>query len=246
MSPGNPPAQYYFATPLTMAALSRTSDLGIDHGPSMGPDYKKYIHKFEIQTVLATAAPLTWELLDYLAYYPGIAMDTGVQGLTTGIALPRYTASEGVQIMVVEQNPYVGGARFAVTYTDDQGISRTSPTMTCNTQVAAGTLATTAPATGGCHGRYVPLAPGVRGVASIDSIEFFTSDVGLLCLVLVMPLLHGAIYTTGAPNYYELPRDYSDLVPIKDDAYLNLICQPVGTLSGAQIIGNITTIWSPV
>lgn len=245
MSPGNPVAQYYFATPMTATAMARSTDGGLDHGGNVNSvGYKKFLHRFEIQTVGATAAPLTFELLDYLAFYPGIAMDVGVQEFSTAISLPRWTAADGVQMMVIEQNPYVGGATFAITYENAAGDTVVSPTLTCNTQVSAGTIATTASATAGCLGRFVPLASQDKGVARPLSIEFFTGDVGLLCVVLVKPLAHGNIFETTAPCYYEFPRDFADLPEIKDDAYLNLICMPVGTLAGSTILGNLTTIWS--
>jgi hypothetical protein len=241
MSPGNPAAQYYFAAPGKATALARSTDGGLDHGPNAPAGFKKYLHKFDIQSAGATASPLTWELLDYLAFYPGIAMDAGVLDLVTDIAIPRWSAKDGVRMMVVEQNPYVGGAQFCVTYENDMGGTTVSPTMVCNTQVVAGTIATSAPATVGCCGRFVPLAPGEAGVAKPLSVEFLTGDVGLLCIVLVKPLLQGIIFDPYSPCWYEC---WPDLPEIKEDAYLNLIALPVGTLAGANILGDITTIWS--
>lgn len=245
MSPGNPKAQYYFSTPLAAAAMARSTDVGLDHGGSVGASFKKYLTRFEIQTATAAAAVSTFELLDYLMYYPGIEMDTGVVALTTGIALPRYTDYKGVMMMAVEQNPYVGGATFQVTYTNQDGVAgRVTPVLTCNTQVVAGTIATSAPATAGCCGRYLALQRGDSGVQSIDSIEWFTPDVGLICLVLVKPLATFSIFENTMPNYFDLWNDFSQLPEIKDDAYLNLICQPTGSLAAAPLYGNLTTIWS--
>lgn len=244
MSPGNPPAQYYFATPLIAAPLARSTDGGLDHGPNVSPS-KKYLHKILVQTVLATAVPLTLELMDYLMFYPGIAMDVGVQTLTTGITLPRYPTGAGVMMMAIEQNPYVGSARFAVTYTNQNGIAgRVTPTFTCNTQTVAGTVATSASTQAGACGRFLALQQGDSGVRSIDSIEFFSSDVGLLALVLVYPLATIQISEVNSPCEYDLLRDFSILPRIEDDAYLNFIALPVGTLASAQILGSLTTLWS--
>lgn len=246
MSPGNPFAQYYFATPLTATALKRSTDGGLDHGPDVGSSYQKFLTRFEIQTITATAAPLTIEVQDYLAFYPGIAMDVGVQTLTTGITIPRQTNGRGVQMMVIEQNPYIGGAQFQVTYRNQDGVSgKTTPVVTCNTQIAAGTVATSATATAGATGRFLPLARGDSGVQYPESIEFFTADVGLLAIVLVSPIAGVTIFETTQPNYYDLWQDFAILPRIQDDAYLNMIALPVGTLAGANISGNLTTIWSP-
>jgi hypothetical protein len=37
--------------------------------------------------------------------------------------------------------------------------------------------------------------------------------------------------------------DYAALPVIQDDAYLNLICLPNGTLAAANIFGYIKTVW---
>lgn len=244
MSPGNPVAQYYFATPLTATAMARSTDGGLDHGPDK-PGYVKMLHRFDVQTVLSTAAPLTLELMDYLMFYPGIAMDTGVQSMTTGIALPRYPTGAGVQIMAIEQNPYVGSAQFAVTYTNQSGTAgRVTPTFTCNTQAVTGTVATSAATRAGACGRFLSLAQGDSGVQKIDSIEFFTGDVGLVALVLVKPMANFQIAEITAPNFYDLQLHFGCMPIIQDDAYLNLICMPTGTIAASQIIGSLTTIWS--
>ncbi|MDG4595495.1 MAG: hypothetical protein P9F75_07345 [Candidatus Contendobacter sp.] len=246
MSPGNPFAQYYFATPLQATALARSADGGLDHGPPVAAaGYRKFLHGFNIGTPAATCAPLTVELLDYLAYWPGIAMDTGVQDLTTGIAIPRWTAAQGTRLMVVEQNPYVGGAQFRVTYEDQRGLQFTTPTLVCNTQVSAGTIAASASALSGQSGLFLPLADGCAGVARPVSIEFLTPDVGLVALVLVKPVAAFQINEITAPHYYELPRDFGVLPEIKDDAYLNLVALPVGTLAGTTLQGDLITLWSP-
>jgi hypothetical protein len=88
------------------------------------------------------------------------------------------------------------------------------------------------------------LQRGDSGVRSIDSVEFFTSDVGLLALVLVYPLATFQICEVNAPCEYDLLRDFSILPKIEDDAYLNFIALPVGTLASAQILGSLTTLWS--
>lgn len=243
MSPGNPVAQYYFSTPLTAAPLSYSSEGGLNHGPNAAAGFK-YLHKLTCQTTLSTAAPLTLELLDYCMYYPGISMDVGVQSMVNNITLPRYTDYQGIMIMAVEQNPYVGGARFRVSYTNQSGVSNTTPYVVCNSQAVAGTIATSATATASIPGRFLPLAYGDSGVQSIQSIEFASSDTGLLCLVLVKSIATFQIFETTAVCEYDLWRDFSILPRIPNDAYLNFIALPVGTLASAPIQGSITTFWS--
>lgn len=247
MSPGNPVPQYYFAAPLAAMAMARSTDGGLDHGGS-DPAYQKFLHKLLFQVVTATAAPLALRLLDYLMFYPGVAMDVGTQDLTTAISLPRQTAGQegrGVEIMAVEQSSYVGGATFRLTYTNSDGVAgRVTPTVKCNTQIVAGTIATSATATAGCVGPFIPLQSGDYGVRSIEQVEFLTGDVGLLAFVLVKPVARCNVYEITAPAEWDFFLEYGYFPPIEDDAYLNFIAKPVGTLASAPIAGDITTLWS--
>jgi hypothetical protein len=245
MSPGNPIPLYYFSTPLVAQALYRSTDGGLDHG-SDKPGFKKLLWKMLFQEVGTTACPLPLQLLDYLMYYPGIAMDPGVQTLINNIALPRQDAipGEGVRIIAIEQMSYVGNATFQLTYTNSNGVAgRQTPICKCNTQTVPGTISTSATATAQCFGRFIPLASGDTGVRSIEQIEFFVGDVGLLVLVLVVPLVRFCIFENTAPTEFDLVKA-GHLIPIKDDAYLNFIAKPPGSLAASPIAGDISTLWS--
>ena len=244
MSPGNPVPQYYAATPLAATVLSRSTDGGLDHGPNVSPS-TKYLRRFMAMTQTATAVPLPIYLLDYLMFYSFITMDVGTQDLTNTNSLTRYTDGVGVEIMPVEVASQVGGAQFRVTYTNSSGVSgRVSPTVTCNTQVVNGTLITSAPNTAGCNGPFIPLADGDVGVRSIQQVEFLSGDVGLISLVLVKPIASLSIYDITAPVEVDYLIDQNIVPVIKDDAYLNMICHPSGTLASAPINGILETAWS--
>lgn len=244
LSPGNPVPQYYFAAPLAAQPMARSTDGGLDHGPAV-PGMKKYLQAALLQVVTTTAAPLSLKLLDYLMFYPGVAMDVGVQELTNAATLPRYADGNGVQIMAVEQSSYVGGASFRLTYVNQAGDVAQTPIVTCNTQISAGTIATSAPATAGVSGPFVPLAHGDSGVRSIQSVEWITGDVGLIAFVLVKPIAPLSVFETTAPAETDFLLEYRVLPRIEDDAYLNFIAKPVGTLASAPIAGDILTVWSP-
>lgn len=244
---GNPPAQFYVGAIATATALARSTDGGLDHGPSK-PGAKKFLHKMSnLQTVTAGAVPCTLEVLDYLAFYPFIGMDVGTQALTTSITIPRYLRTEGVQMMLIEQNTYTGGATCRITYTNQDGVSgKVTPTITLNSVTNSGTVATQAPALAGSCGMYVSLAHGDGGVAYPESIEFLTGDVGVVCIVLVKPIATVAIYDTTVPSDWDMWETYGFLPEIRDDAYLNLVLRPAGNASGATIWGNIQTVWKDV
>jgi hypothetical protein len=152
--------------------------------------------------------------------------------------------------MMIEQNPYVGGATCQVGYTNQDGVSgRLSPVFTLNSSVSIGTVATSAPATAGAAGTFVPLQSGDYSVEKIDTIEFFTGDVGTVCLLLCKPIATFPIYETTAPCDYDLWNHLGYLPEIKNDAYLNFIFKPAASATGAvtnTIFGNITTIWEQI
>ena len=244
MSPGNPPPQYYAAAPLAATVLARSTDGGLDHGPNVSTA-TKYLRKFMAMTQTTTAVPLPIYILDYLLYYSFITMDAGLQDLTNVATIPRYTTGAGVQVMAVEVAAQVGGSQFRFTYTNSAGVAgRVSDTVTCNTQVVNGTIITSAPTTLGCAGPFVPLQSGDTGVRSIQQVEFLTGDVGLISLVLVKPLASASIFDITAPVEVDYLIDQSQMPIIKDDAFLNMIVHPSGTLAAAPIQGLIETMWS--
>lgn len=242
---GRYPAAEYFTAGAANArqALRRSTHGGLDHGEAGGSDVRKWLRGMTSLTTTAGAVPLQFLVMDYLAYYPLIAMED-VQVMDNAVALPRL-ASLGGQIMLVEQFPYVGGGTLRVTYTNQDGVTgRLSPIMTINTQTVLGTVATSAPDTSGCAGPFVPLAQGDRSARAVESIEFFTSDAGNLAAILVNPLAPFAHYDTTCPSEWDFWRDLGLLPLIDDDAYLSLACRPAGSITGAIIDGQIRTLWT--
>lgn len=212
----------------------------------------KYLHKLLITPMaVATLAPSVVMLLDYVGYYPFVDMaDTIEMGTTT---LPRYTDGAGLQIMAVEVAAQTGGiGSFYVTYTNQSGTAgRTSVTCFCNTQIVNGTIINSAanPTATYPSGPFVPLQRGDTGVQSIQSITWLTGDIGLITLVLVKPLATIALEPISNSIYSPKEVDFAysnagKLPVIEDDAYLNLICLPTGTISGGTFYGTIETIWS--
>lgn len=245
MSPGNPPPQYYAASPGVSVAMAQSTDGGIYHGKPITPS-TLYLRKMLGITATATVVPCSMILCDYLLYYPFIdESSTDPQPLTTNVTLPRYADGKGVQIMAVVVAGQTGGVTFSVNYTNSDGISdRTSATVTLCTQAAVGTIATTAPATAGCNGPFIPLAKGDTGVRSIESITMNSADVGLLTLVLVKPLAQFSIRGIDAPVELDYFLNCGGTLPvIQDDAFLMFLCSPGGTIAGSSIMGVAEFAW---
>jgi hypothetical protein len=248
MSPGNPNPNYYAASPLVSKRLAQSSDGGIFHGASPGIGRTKHLRRLmALVSTPTTALPLPMILCDYLLYYPFVDMSsTDAQIMTQSESLTRYTDGAGVQMMAVEVASQIGGVQFNVQYTNSAGVAgRVTPTVRCNTQTSVGTIITTAAATAGCAGPFLPLQAGDTGVRSIEACTFLTGDVGLVSLVLVKPLATLGVYDLQAPAEKDFALDNPATLPrIEDDAYLNLICLPSGSIASGQILGTIETVWN--
>jgi len=260
MSPGNPVPNYYAAAPGNWKSLTfsegevapRGGDGGLFHGANVGSSYTKYLKSLMISgSAVTTTTPLSMILCDYVGYYPFIEMDgTTTLGATT---LTRYTTGAGLQIMPVEVAAQAtGGATFYCTYTNQSGVTgRTTATAICNTQTSTGTIINSqaTPTAGFPSGPFMTLQAGDTGVRAIESVVFTGTDIGLVTFVLVQPLATVALDAIASTIYSPMERDFAamnafDMPVIVDDAYLNFICLPTGTLSGGQIYGTIETIWS--
>lgn len=248
MSPGNPVPQYYAASPGAAKALSQSTDGGLYHGPNVSPGVK-HLKRFTVMTTTATALPMPMILADYLLFYPFIDEGTtDPQPLDNTVTLPRWTSGDSVQVMAVSVAGRTGGQTFQITYTNSAGVSdRLSQVAIENTAAANGTVVTsnTTGATRATGGPFIALQAGDTGVRSIESVQMISgTDVGLFALVLVKPLAQARLDGIDAAMEAVYLTDYNQLPVIADDAYLNILANPRGTLAATALHGDITTVWS--
>lgn len=245
LSPGNPIPKYWFGTPLAATAISQSADGGFFHGSAVTPA-TKYLRKVTVSATVATALPMTLHLLDYLMYYPLVDEGTTDEQLMDNtVTLPRYTDGEGVQVMAVSVAGRTGGQSFYITYTNQDGVAgRISKTVRENTSAALGVVVTSATATNANSCLFIPLQDGDTGVRSIESVTMLGTDVGLFSLVLVKPLASTAILEITAPSNSDYLTQSSRLPEIKDDAFLNFVCLPNGTLAATGILADLQVVWS--
>lgn len=241
MSPGSPLPQYYAASPLAAIALSAANG-GVFHQPTVSPA-TKYLRKMMVICTGAAAVPMPMILLDYLLYYPFIdESDTAEQALDNTVTLPRYIDGQGVQMMAVVVAAQTGGQSFFVTYTNQDGIpGRVSQTALMTTQNVNGTLVTTGRTA--AAGPFIGLQTGDTGVRSIESVTMLGVDVGLFTIVLVKPLAQLSSRGIDAPVEIDYLKDFSNLPIVRDNAYLNLIACPSGTLASQTILGSAEFVW---
>ncbi len=249
MSPGNPAPNYYIGSPNVFVPLKQSTDGGLRHGGGVNAaGHKKFLRKLMALTPTSTAAPLSCKLLDYIGFYGFI--DESVldeQPMDNTTPLPRHALGTGVQLMPVVVAGQTGGQTFTVTYTNQAGVAgRVTPAVTMSTQAVNGTILHSL-GDGAAYqnnGPFLPLQRGDSGVRSVQSVTIGgVGDVGLFALVLVKPLATFSLFGIDAATEVDYFTDMAAMPEIVDDAYLNFIALPNGTLSGAPIHGVIETTW---
>jgi len=245
MSPGMPPPQYYIGAITTATQLKQSTDGGFYHGPNVSPS-EKYLRKITTQASAATALPMNVILCDYLLFYPFVDEGTtDEQFMTNTLTLPRYTDGKGVQIMAITTNAGTGGQQFFVNYTNSDGVSgRISQTVTQNTATAIGTVMGSATATANASNPFIGLQTGDSGVRSIESVTMLGVDTGLFALVLVKPLAQTCFREITVPYEKDFLIPTTDLIKIEDNAFLNFLCLPLGTLAATTLRGDLKVIWT--
>ena len=249
MSPGNPAPNYYIGTPNAFTPLRQSTDGGLRHGGNVGATgAKKFLRKLLVTTPTATAAPLNLVLMDYIGFYGFI--DESIldeQFLDNTQAPTRYADGAGVQLMPVVVAGHTGGQTFTVRYTNSDGVEgRVTPPVVMGSQFVNGTILHSARAGAAFtnNGPFLPLQAGDSGVQRVESVTIGgIGDVGLFALVLVKPLASIALRGIDAATETDYLVDMASIPEIKDDAYLNFLTLPNGTLSGAPIIGVLETTW---
>jgi len=247
MAPGNPAPQYYAAAPLVAQTLSRSGDGGIQHGGNVSPS-TKYLRRVMAMAVTAAGVPQRLYLLDYLMFYPFVDMGTAdEQALDNTQTLTRYADGDGVKIMAVLVAPHgLVGDTFFVTYTNQDGTAgRVTPLHTMTTGAAInGTILTTQTAGTGRFGPFLALQAGDTGVQSIQAVQCTAgTDVGLFTLVLVKPLADMTVREITAPTERDFYLETNRMPVIEDDAYLNFITCPNGSLTGIPLNGDALFVW---
>lgn len=246
MSPGNPVPKYWFDAPSSIAkAISQSADGGVFHGANTTPE-QQYARMIVTQASASTALPMTMILCDYLLYYP--TLDDSIldpQIMDNTVTLPRYTNGEGVMAVAISVAGRTGGQSFSFLYTNQDGVkNRQSATVVQNAVASLGTVVTSSTATLQSSGNpFIGLQDDDRGIQSIERVTMNGADVGLFTIILVKPILQTTIKEITAPYEKDMFIHGAQLPEIEDDAYLNFLCLPQGSLAATALIGDLKVIW---
>jgi hypothetical protein len=246
MSPGMPVPKYWFdAAPLTARAITQSADGGFYHGANVSPS-EKYLRSVTTQASAATALPMNAILCDYLLYYPTTDDgSTDEQLMDNTVTLPRYTDGKGVQILAVTVGARTGGQTFTVNYTNSDGISgRVTSAVTQNTATTLGSITGSNTAIINASNPFIGLQDDDEGVRSIESVTMQGVDVGLMSFILVKPLVQTCFREITVPYEKDFLVPTSDLIKIEDNAFLNFLVLPLGTLAATVLRGDLKVIWT--
>jgi len=245
MSPGMPAPQYYIGAITTATQLRQSTDGGLYHGANVSPS-EKFLRRMTTMANAVTALPMNTILCDYLMFYPFIDEGTtDPQTMTNVSSLPRYTDGKGVQVMAIQTNAGTGGQQFFFTYTNSDGVAgRTSQTVTMNTSTVVGNVLGSNRATVNASNPFIGLQLGDSGVRSIESVTMLGVDTGLFALVLVKPLAQHCFREVTVPYEKDFLVPTTDLVRIYDDAFLGMLCLPLGSLAATVLRGDLKVIWN--
>lgn len=246
MSPGMPVPKYWFdAAPLTAKQITQSSDGGFYHGPNVSPSVK-FLRKITTMANASTALPMNAILCDYLLYYPTI--DDGTtdeQVMDNTVALSRYTSGAGVQLIAVTTGARTGGQTFTVKYTNQNGVTgRVSNFVIQNTAPTLGSITTSQTNNTLAANPFIPLQDNDTGVRSVESVTMQNVDTGIFSIILVKPLAQTCFREITVPYEKDFLIPTTDLVKIEDNAFLNFLVLPLGTLAATVLRGDLKVIYS--
>lgn len=223
--------------------------------PDVEPGQTRHLSEVVLRTTASNTGQTTVDCVvyDLVGVYPLIDGDSvDEQPLTNDDPLPRYADGTGVfPVLVNHVAPVVTNAPGVMTYTGHDGVQRTSgfgvnltgPGRVCSSGYSTGVI-------GG--GLSLPLAGGVRGVRSVDALQFTTAPGGLFSLYMYKPLLTvtnvggGGILAVRGPatvksafgqHAWHAPR-------VHDGAHLGMFLRSAaGGRAISSVFGHFEFIW---
>jgi len=257
-SPGSPPANFYASTPLTAAVVE--ADKGIFTGGNVSPA-TKHLKNLMLMSAAASATSTTngrqqIVVADYLLYYPFIDTDAigEVQTLDNTVTLPRYT---GGQVVAVAQSAASALGRFTFTYTNQDGVGGRVSQNNFTFIVAGGGQVVGASGAGASYNPFCYLQAGDTAVRSIEDVTFTAAGGGLMCLVIVKPLLKSVVSqecrrtTSGNLESYGACTELASVIHqagaprVLDGAVIGMLASGyAGSLATSILSGTLEVVWN--
>ncbi len=257
---GSPPANFYASAPLVAAVVD--SDKGIYTGGNVTPA-SKHLHRIRLMSAASSATSTTngrqqVAVCDYLLYYPFIDTDAigEEQVFDNTVTLPRY-ASQGGQVVAVAQSAASAIGQFTFTYTNQDGVAGRVSQNNYSFIVAGGGQVVGASGAGASYNPFCYLQKGDTAVRSIESVTMSAAGGGLMCLVIVKPLIKTVVSqecrrtTTGNLESYGACTELESVIHqagaprIYDGAVVGFLASGyAGSLASSILVGTLETIWN--
>ena len=255
---GSPPANFYASAPLTAAVVE--SDKSIFTGGDVSPK-TKHLKNILLMSAAASATSTTngrQEIIvcDYLMYYPFIDTDAigEEQTLDNTVTIPRYASG---QVVAVGQSASSAIGTFTFTYTNQDGVSGRVSQVNRTYIIAGGGQVVGASSAGASYNPFCYLQAGDREVKSIESVTFSGAGGGLMCLVIVKPLIKSIVSqecrttTSGNLESYGSCTELASVIhqagapQIKDGAVIGMMASGyAGSLASSILSGTLEVIWN--
>ncbi len=259
-SPGSPPANFYASTPLTAAVVE--ADKGIFTGGNVSPA-TKHLKNLMMMSAASSATSTTngrqqVAVCDYLLYYPFIDTDAigEEQVLDNTVTLPRY-AETGGQVVAVGQSASSAVGQFTFTYTNQDGVAGRVSQNNFTFIIAGGGQVVGASGAGASYNPFCYLQAGDTSVRSIESVTFTAAGGGLMCLVIVKPLLKSIVSqecrrtTAGNLESYGACTEFASVIHaagaprIQDGAVIGMLASGyAGSLASSILAGILEVVWN--
>jgi hypothetical protein len=250
---GSPAANFYASAPLTAALVE--ADKGIYTGGNVSPA-TKHIKNLQLMSAASAAASTAngrqqIALCDYLLCYPFIDTDaiSEAQALDNTVALPRYA---GGQVVAVAQSAASTVGQFTFTYTNQDGVAGRVSQNNFTFVVAGGGQVVNASGAGASYNPFCYLQAGDTAVRSIESVTMSAAGGGLMCLVIVKPLLKSVITEEcrtnsaafGSCTELATVIHQAGAPRVQDGAVLGLLASGyAGSLASSILAGALEVAW---
>lgn len=255
-SGGSPSANFYASSPLEAAEVETARGIYV---PTVAPA-KQYLKNLMVMSA-ASGATSTANgrqqliMADYLLYYPFIDTDAigEQQDLVNTVTIPRYGHGK---VVAVGQSASSAIGQFTFTYTNQDGLAGQVSPVNYTFIIAGGGHVVGASGVGASYTPFLDLAAGDYGVKSIESVTMTVAGGGLMCLVIVKPLLTATVTqecrrtTSGNLESYGAASEFSSLIhhqppEIIDGAVIGIFGAGfAGSVASSTLVGNIETIWN--
>lgn len=213
-SAGTPIANYYASSPMVFATLNG------NEGIFKGVGVDKLLHKITLHD--NSINPTFYQLLDYVVYAPFVDFDSTDEQIFTPLELPRYKDGNGLKVMLVVQGTGTASSTITMNYTNEKGESGRTSVSTINSNLNAGTLASS-----GQQG-FLNLMIGDNGIRSIESVTMTSAIGGIGAIVIVKPIATIQKYEQS-PIEKDFLIDKQSLPFIPKDAYIHFIAKSQGS-----------------